>query len=101
MTYTINTRTQEFLNAAYNRHRATWKCMLDAEEAIGRVVFETAFGSMWMSRMELSHEERKALKAFCCSATGHTEFSHINYGLVTGKGNMKAIGRKALEMGLF
>ena len=99
--YTITKNTQEFLNASDNRHRLTWKAALSSEETIGRVVYETAFGSMFRSRMELSHEERKALKALCCDATGHKEFAHINCGLIGGAGNMKAIGRAAIAIGLF
>lgn len=97
-------RTQaivNFLRNAYLRHKASWKCCLSDEEAIGRVIYETAFGSMFRSRIELSHEERALLKEFCCEATGHNHFTHINCGLIMGAGNMKAIGRAAIAIGLF
>lgn len=100
--------TKFFLMRKYAEHKATWKVALPTEEALGRVIFETAFGSMAGSLTSIKTGERENLKAFCAiavlgnSRTGDLkkDFRKIKWGLGCGKADMTAIGIMALSSNL-
>jgi hypothetical protein len=82
----------------YKEHKMFWKAFLSKEEALGRVIYESAICTMAGAANNLNANEIAELKYICEQGTGKN-FNMIIFDLAFGKNDMKAIGAFALNAG--